>query len=88
MFLIFTTQLHVYQYFSVIFLFALFSEEPEEFLLEYSQTTILHAAHFRRVVKLMIQQCYNIEDLLSIISSDAEHHTCAKLKPADIFYIS
>ena len=28
----------------------LFSEEPEVFLSKYSQTGILHAAHFRRVV--------------------------------------
>ena len=47
-FLIFTTQL--YQYFSVFFLFALFSDEPEVFLPKYSQTAIRHAAHFRRVV--------------------------------------
>ena len=33
------------------FLFALFSDEPEVFLPKYSQTAILHAAHFRRVVK-------------------------------------
>ena len=48
--LIFTTQL--YQYFSVFFLFALFKDEPEVFLPKYSQTAILHAADFRRVVKL------------------------------------
>ena len=36
--------------FSVYFLFALFSDEPEVFLPEYSQPAILHAAHFRRVV--------------------------------------
>ena len=47
-FLIFTTQL--YQYFSVFFLFAPFSEEPEVFLPKYSQTAILHDAHFWRVV--------------------------------------
>ena len=47
-FLIFTTQL--YQYFSLFLLFALFSDEPEVFLPKYSQTAILHAAHFRRVV--------------------------------------
>ena len=34
----------------VYFLFALFSDEPEVFLPEYSQTAILNAAHFRRVV--------------------------------------
>ena len=38
-------------FFTVYFLFALFSDEPEIFLPEYSQTAILHAAHFRRVVK-------------------------------------
>ena len=47
-FLIFTTQL--YQYFRVIFLFALFRDEAEVFLPRYSQTAILHAAHFLRVV--------------------------------------
>ena len=50
MFLIFTTQ--PYQCFSVIFLFALVSDEPEVFLPEYSQSAILHAAHFQRVVKI------------------------------------
>ena len=49
MFLIFTTQ--IYQYLSVFSLFALLSDEPKVFLLEYSQTSILHAAHFWRVVK-------------------------------------
>ena len=34
-----------------LFLFALFSDEPEVFLPKYSQTAILRAAHFRRVVK-------------------------------------
>ena len=43
---------YIYQYLSVIFLFALLSDEPEEFLPKYSQTAILHAAHFRRVVNL------------------------------------
>ena len=38
-----------YTIFSVYFLFALFSDEPEEFLPEYSQPAILHAAHFWRV---------------------------------------
>ena len=47
-FLFFTTQL--YQYLSVILLFALFGDEPEVFLPKYYQTTILHAAYFRRVV--------------------------------------
>ena len=48
MFLILKTQL--YQYLSEIFLFALVSDEPEVFLPKYSQTAILHAAHFWRVV--------------------------------------
>ena len=34
------------------FLFALFGDEPEVFLPKISQTAILHAAHFLRVVKL------------------------------------
>ena len=34
----------------IFFLFALFCDEPEVFLPKYSQTAILHAAHFRRVV--------------------------------------
>ena len=34
------------------FLFALFDDEPEVFLPKNSQTAILHAAHFQRVVKL------------------------------------
>ena len=46
---LFTTQL--YQFLVRLFLFALFSDEPEVFLSEYSQTAILHAAHFRRVAK-------------------------------------
>ena len=50
MFLIFTTQL--YQYFSVFFLFAPFSDEPEVFLPKYFETAILHAAHFLRVVNI------------------------------------
>ena len=50
-FLILTTQL--YQYFSLFFIqFALFSDEPEVFLPKYSQTAILHAAHFQRVVNI------------------------------------
>ena len=41
-FLIFTTQL--YQFF---FLFGPFNDEPKVFLPKYSQTGLLHAAHFR-----------------------------------------
>ena len=44
-----TTQL--YLNFSVSFLFAQLSDKPEVLLPKYSQTAILHAAHFRRVVK-------------------------------------
>ena len=51
MFLISITQL--YQYFSFLFLFALFSDEPEVFLPKYSQTAIVHAAHFPRVVNII-----------------------------------
>ena len=47
---IFTTQ--IYQYFIVFLLFALFSDEPEVILPKYSQTAILHAAHFQRVVNV------------------------------------
>ena len=49
-FLIFTTQL--YQYFTVFFRFALFIDEPEVFIPEYSHTALLQAAHIRRVVGL------------------------------------
>ena len=49
-FLIFTTQLQLYQYFKIFFLFALFSDKPEVFLPKYSQTAILQAVHFQRVV--------------------------------------
>ena len=61
-FLIFTTQL--YQYFSVFFLFALFSDEPEVFLPKYSQTAILHPANFLRVVNRL---AYPL---------DTHQHTC------------
>ena len=54
----FTTQLK--QYFSVIFLFALVSDEPEVFLPKYSQTVILHAAHFRRIVITQLSWVLNI----------------------------
>ena len=47
-FLIFTTKL--YQYFSVFFLFAPFTDKPEVFIPEYSQTATHHAAYFQRVV--------------------------------------
>ena len=39
------------------FLFAPFGYEPEVFLPKYSQTAILHAAHFRRVVIQHELQC-------------------------------
>ena len=43
----YTQLLPIFQFF---FLFALFSDEPEVFLPKYSQTAILHGAHFRRVL--------------------------------------
>ena len=52
LFLIFTIQLC--HFFSVYFLFALVSDEPEVFLPEYSHTAILYAAHFQRVVKALV----------------------------------
>ena len=36
----------------MFFLFALFTDELEVFLPKYSQTAIIHAAHFRRVVNV------------------------------------
>ena len=48
-FLNFTTRL--YQQFRTFSLLMLISDEPEVFLSEYSQLPILHAAHFRRVIK-------------------------------------
>ena len=62
-FLIFTTQL--YQYLSVIFLFAPVSDEPEVFLPKYSQTAIPHAAHFRWVVKYLYVICCSLLPLLN-----------------------
>ena len=58
-FLSFTTQ--QYQYFSVFLLFALVSDEPKVFLPKYSQTSILHAAHFWSVVNTV--KSPNISDL-------------------------
>ena len=60
-----------------------FSAEPEVFLPKYSQTAILHAAHFRRVVKTF----YSIHDsillktpksytTLPILSDDGAKNTC------------
>ena len=49
-FLIFTTQL--YQFLMHFSLFTLCSDKPEVFLPEYSQTAILHAAHFWGVVNI------------------------------------
>ena len=48
----FTIQL--YQFFSVFFLFALLSDEPEVFLPKYSQRAKLYAAHFWRVVNISV----------------------------------
>ena len=42
-------------------LFALFNDEPEVFLHKYSQTAIIHAAHFKRVVNFQ-KQCRPILD--------------------------
>ena len=39
-------------FFSVVCLFALFSDEPEVFLPKYSQMAIFHAVHFQRVVNI------------------------------------
>ena len=64
-FIIFTTQL--YQYFSVFFLFALFSDEPEVFLPEYYQTAILHAAHFWRVVRPGVSKQINSSTGLTLV---------------------
>ena len=80
-FLIFTTT--PYQYFSVFFLFALFSDEPELFLPKYSQTAILHAAHFRRVVNSNTYLLFcSLTDTRTIVGGDrregdndgAKHH--------------
>ena len=49
---IFGTQL--YQYFTVFFLFALFSDKPEVFLPEYSVAVILYADHIRRVIMNLV----------------------------------
>ena len=68
-FLIFTTQL--YQYLSVFFLFALFSDDPEVFPSQYSQTTILHASHFLRVVN---QRCSRGFTVLPDLSTSCKHH--------------
>ena len=62
-FLFFTTQL--YRYFSVVFLFALFSDEPGVFLPKYSQTAIQYAAHFRRVVNMRL--CFGMLLLYCIL---------------------
>ena len=44
----------LYQYFGVFFFYShyIVSDEPEVFLPKYSQTAILHAAHFQRVVNI------------------------------------
>ena len=48
--LYFTTQ--KYQFLSILLLFALVSYKPEVFHPKFSQTTILHADQFRRVVNI------------------------------------
>ena len=57
-FIIFTT--YLYHYFSVLFLFAPFSDESSVFLPKYSQTAILHAAHFLRVVNSVAKRAPTI----------------------------
>ena len=42
-----------------IVLFALFSDEPEVFLPKYSQTGILHAAHFQRITSEVDREIVN-----------------------------
>ena len=42
--------------------FALFSDEPEVFFPKYSQTAILHAAHFRRVVNKQKRNSKDVKD--------------------------
>ena len=65
-FLIFTTELH---YFVCVYvLFALFSDEPEVFLPEYSQTEILHAAHSQRVVNLVCHCCNDCILLVGLLN--------------------
>ena len=49
-------------------LFALFSNEPEVFLPEYSQPAILHAAHFQRVVNTCCRNMY--------VTSQGHVHEC------------
>ena len=56
----------------VSFLFAPFSEEPEVSLPKYSQTAILHSAHFQRVVNTHFINSYNplkrkMKSLVSIL---------------------
>ena len=48
----------------MLVLFVLFGDEPEVCLPKYSQTAILHAAHFRRVVNLenpLVTRCHGTE---------------------------
>ena len=65
-FLISTSQLY---HFSVYFLFALFSDEPQLFLPEYSQPAILHAAHIRRVVNEPSVCCNGLSIMPSLFFS-------------------
>ena len=50
----------------MIFLFSLFSDEPEIFLPKYSQTEILDASHFRWVVN---ETLFTLLVLLIIVGS-------------------
>ena len=52
------------------FLFALFSDEPEVFLPEYSKPAILHAAHFWRVVNGELQVwCVDTDSMCAVPES-------------------
>ena len=50
------------------FLFAIFGDKPEVFLPRYSQTAILHAAHFQRVVKYYMLLLGFVNNMVSVLS--------------------
>ena len=50
------------------FLFVIFGDEPEVFLPRYSQTAILHAAHFQRVVKYYMLLLGFVNNTVSMLS--------------------
>ena len=76
-FLNFTTQLC--QYVSVCFLFTLIRDEPEVFLPKYSQTAILHAAHFPRVVIMAINLWNHLDEETQSIETREEFKRKLKL---------